>query len=180
MELRVCEGVMNQIIVLRIRLSNIFFFFQAEDGIRDKLVTGVQTCALPICIDAELLGLAQQPGDVGRVQQRLGGDAADVHAYPAEFLLLDQRRRQAELRRADGGDVAGRPSTEHDDVKLVRQRTPPLTRKSERGTGGPTPVRLFRVPTSPFRVHSSIANGVSSISFSVFRNPAPVAPSMTR
>src|SRR2546425_8908846 len=29
----------------------IFFFFQAEDGIRDKLVTGVQTCALPILID---------------------------------------------------------------------------------------------------------------------------------
>src|SRR5205823_11274970 len=26
------------------------FFFQAEDGIRDKLVTGVQTCALPIFI----------------------------------------------------------------------------------------------------------------------------------
>src|SRR5574340_455105 len=26
-----------------------FFFFQAEDGIRDLLVTGVQTCALPIC-----------------------------------------------------------------------------------------------------------------------------------
>src|SRR3989441_9081302 len=29
-------------------LCLIFFFFQAEDGIRDKLVTGVQTCALPI------------------------------------------------------------------------------------------------------------------------------------
>src|SRR5687768_5965016 len=27
-----------------------FFFFQAEDGIRDVAVTGVQTCALPICI----------------------------------------------------------------------------------------------------------------------------------
>src|SRR5437762_14275673 len=27
----------------------IFFFFQAEDGIRDTSVTGVQTCALPIC-----------------------------------------------------------------------------------------------------------------------------------
>src|SRR2546425_8065042 len=27
---------------------SVFFFFQAEDGIRDKLVTGVQTCALPI------------------------------------------------------------------------------------------------------------------------------------
>src|SRR6266545_6152766 len=26
----------------------LYFFFQAEDGIRDKLVTGVQTCALPI------------------------------------------------------------------------------------------------------------------------------------
>src|SRR3989441_2755946 len=28
------------------------FFFQAEDGIRDKLVTGVQTCALPISFAA--------------------------------------------------------------------------------------------------------------------------------
>src|SRR5204863_538801 len=28
-----------------------FFFFQAEDGIRDLYVTGVQTCALPICPD---------------------------------------------------------------------------------------------------------------------------------
>src|SRR6478735_11264568 len=27
-----------------------FFFFQAEDGIRDYKVTGVQTCALPICL----------------------------------------------------------------------------------------------------------------------------------
>src|SRR2546430_9111575 len=31
-----------------------FFFFQAEDGIRDLTVTGVQTCALPIC---SLLGV---------------------------------------------------------------------------------------------------------------------------
>src|SRR5437762_12767423 len=28
---------------------SLFFFFQAEDGIRDTSVTGVQTCALPIC-----------------------------------------------------------------------------------------------------------------------------------
>ena len=27
---------------------DLFFFFQAEDGIRDHCVTGVQTCALPI------------------------------------------------------------------------------------------------------------------------------------
>src|SRR2546421_3973973 len=31
-----------------VMVSMIFFFFQAEDGIRDLIVTGVQTCALPI------------------------------------------------------------------------------------------------------------------------------------
>src|SRR5207247_7851012 len=31
-------------------LSVLSFFFQAEDGIRDPLVTGVQTCALPISL----------------------------------------------------------------------------------------------------------------------------------
>src|SRR2546430_1038257 len=31
------------------RSGDSFFFFQAEDGIRDLTVTGVQTCALPIC-----------------------------------------------------------------------------------------------------------------------------------
>src|SRR5260370_5242126 len=30
--------------------ASFFFFFQAEDGIRDSSVTGVQTCALPICL----------------------------------------------------------------------------------------------------------------------------------
>src|SRR5258708_9867978 len=34
-----------------------YFFFQAEDGIRDDLVTGVQTCALPICCLLFLVGL---------------------------------------------------------------------------------------------------------------------------
>src|SRR5438132_8877775 len=33
----------------------LFFFFQAEDGIRDHCVTGVQTCALPILPDPALL-----------------------------------------------------------------------------------------------------------------------------
>src|SRR5229473_2035793 len=36
-----------------------FFFFQAEDGIRDKLVTGVQTCALPIFDDDRRIEHAQ-------------------------------------------------------------------------------------------------------------------------
>src|SRR2546421_7055887 len=46
---------MSQVQVGRMRLpgrcmSSMFFlfFFQAEDGIRDLIVTGVQTCALPI------------------------------------------------------------------------------------------------------------------------------------
>src|SRR5205809_3852866 len=30
----------------------LIFFFQAEDGIRDVAVTGVQTCALPICLQS--------------------------------------------------------------------------------------------------------------------------------
>src|ERR1017187_7056047 len=32
-----------------LKLVSVLFFFQAEDGIRDTSVTGVQTCALPIC-----------------------------------------------------------------------------------------------------------------------------------
>src|SRR5436309_16101877 len=38
-----------------------FFFFQAEDGIRDFHVTGVQTCALPISRDKAVAVLAQPP-----------------------------------------------------------------------------------------------------------------------
>src|SRR5699024_7406899 len=40
------RGVLLVLVV--VLLSCFFFFFQAEDGIRDRNVTGVQTCALPI------------------------------------------------------------------------------------------------------------------------------------
>src|SRR2546425_1354652 len=44
-----CPPVVTTLNVPSERASVVgFFFFQAEDGIRDKLVTGVQTCALPI------------------------------------------------------------------------------------------------------------------------------------
>src|SRR5256884_1833188 len=38
----------------------VFFFFQAEDGIRDVAVTGVQTCALPIYEEAKDSGHGAQ------------------------------------------------------------------------------------------------------------------------
>src|SRR5256886_10194612 len=40
------------------------FFFQAEDGIRDLTVTGVQTCALPICRALPAFGRAGLDGDL--------------------------------------------------------------------------------------------------------------------
>src|SRR5438552_13804087 len=46
------------------------FFFQAEDGIRVDLVTGVQTCALPICRDRVVAILARSLRETER-QQRL-------------------------------------------------------------------------------------------------------------
>src|SRR5256886_4715567 len=40
------------------RVGVCFFFFQAEDGIRDLTVTGVQTCALPIfTVFSDLIGM---------------------------------------------------------------------------------------------------------------------------
>src|SRR6266508_5369520 len=57
-----------------------FFFFQAEDGIRDGHVTGVQTCALPIWASGtSLTGLF----GVGPVIAGLViGDVADVTRFP--------------------------------------------------------------------------------------------------
>src|SRR2546425_1607011 len=67
-------------------LSSLFFFFQAEDGIRDKLVTGVQTCALPISTSG------------GGGTSRLGGAPADifglVHVCTARRLAGDPRSEE--------------------------------------------------------------------------------------
>src|SRR3989441_9516394 len=81
------------------------FFFQAEDGIRDKLVTGVQTCALPISVEEDLEGGAERQAPPAAV--------ADVGDPPE--LALDLRK-VPELRRADvelahdvnGWDSSGR------------------------------------------------------------------------
>src|SRR5699024_4290367 len=53
-------------------VSMLFFFFQAEDGIRDRNVTGVQTCALPIS-SADLAGQSLGPRVEHPVPDQLGG-----------------------------------------------------------------------------------------------------------
>src|SRR5690349_22347627 len=55
-----------------------FFFFQAEDGIRDLYVTGVQTCALPICDR----GLA--PEGVGAPER---GDEGLLHGISGQLTV---------------------------------------------------------------------------------------------
>jgi len=46
----------------------VFFFFQAEDGIRDTSVTGVQTCALPI-FEVGLARAAGRPQEADRFER---------------------------------------------------------------------------------------------------------------
>src|SRR5882762_11492289 len=41
--------------MVHMSVNLVFFFFQAEDGIRDSSVTGVQTCALPISITRRMI-----------------------------------------------------------------------------------------------------------------------------
>src|SRR5690554_7227004 len=48
------------------------FFFQAEDGIRDADVTGVQTCALPIWIVLSVAGKAPRTGGAADHVERGG------------------------------------------------------------------------------------------------------------
>src|SRR5260370_1513880 len=60
-----------------------FFFFQAEDGIRDSSVTGVQTCALPIFIDERCRRGARSIwaagiADAGDTVQCVVGEAGSV------------------------------------------------------------------------------------------------------
>src|SRR5258708_38013648 len=47
------------------RIVSICFFFQGEDGIRDDLVTGVQTCALPIFPTARIPIICAGQSDAG-------------------------------------------------------------------------------------------------------------------
>src|SRR5256885_16225527 len=54
-------------------MGGFFFFFQAEDGIRDYKVTGVQTCALPICYDLLVQAMSGLMSITGRADSEPGG-----------------------------------------------------------------------------------------------------------
>src|SRR6267378_3085772 len=75
-----------------------FFFFQAEDGIRDLYVTGVQTCALPICM-LDALDLARDRArGVAMVEEDVSDtELAELGARGVHGLRLDLFKR-AELR----------------------------------------------------------------------------------
>src|SRR5207247_4962078 len=71
------------------------FFFQAEDGIRDPLVTGVQTCALPILDQA-----FENQSPIRAAENRLAralrvrhqaGDVAAFIAYPGNVRSEERR-----------------------------------------------------------------------------------------
>src|SRR2546426_923161 len=71
-----------------------FFFFQAEDGIRDYKVTGVQTCALPICLHDVQAVVGQSPSVVLQIP---GADpSAPVDRAQAIELLRRHLRAGAE------------------------------------------------------------------------------------
>src|SRR5256885_6504479 len=99
-------------VALRERSSGVvfFFFFQAEDGIRDYKVTGVQTCALPICVRVGLPVLivsgaidqdrkADANTPIGWVLDRL--DASELEGagdLPIEIERSEERRVGEECR----------------------------------------------------------------------------------
>src|SRR3712207_8291450 len=66
----VSRGLSSTPLLARRTRTLILFFFQAEDGIRDIGVTGVQTCALPICRQPRRatapVARSPTPGDSGR------------------------------------------------------------------------------------------------------------------
>src|SRR2546426_5215873 len=83
------------------QLREEFFFFQAEDGIRDYKVTGVQTCALPIS-DRDSAG-ARAPGRASHPRPRARSAGARAGAARAA------RAARATPPNAPGGAPAGAP-----------------------------------------------------------------------
>src|SRR2546430_13160732 len=72
-----------------------FFFFQAEDGIRDLTVTGVQTCALPISADhGRLLAEALPQRGQRRLERRARSEehTSELQSNLVCRLLLEKKK----------------------------------------------------------------------------------------
>src|SRR3712207_9349036 len=99
------------------------FFFQAEDGIRDIGVTGVQTCALPISGEGQLrAGRAHTPVQLP-LEPRLGLQQRD-----GEGRVAGERRDRRQLRseeRRVGKECRSRRSPYHSkkNPRLLVRRT---------------------------------------------------------
>src|SRR5690606_40256818 len=77
------------------RVSPLLFFFQAEDGIRDFHVTGVQTCALPILESAS----RRSRSAAARSKSRMA-DAFSMSSASISFtVMLRPERKRSEERR---------------------------------------------------------------------------------
>src|SRR5256885_5565244 len=86
--------------ITRRRNSLCIFFFQAEDGIRDYKVTGVQTCALPISLYAA-------EGTANVISQLEKDDVEAVGLVKFDFLGLTTLRSE-ERRVGKSVDLGGR------------------------------------------------------------------------
>src|SRR5258708_10735144 len=93
--------------------SSLFFFFQAEDGIRDDLVTGVQTCALPICLRLALW--LPGPGSPQRVpaKRSTGAWPRCVRGRCSRSAPGDQTARGRSEERRVGKECRSRWSPDH-------------------------------------------------------------------
>src|SRR2546430_10736740 len=85
------------------RLVVYVFFFQAEDGIRDLTVTGVQTCALPILYE-EMTRLAERLVRGLRAESERAEIAAQINAIGSlatVFFTTGPVRNYADAKRSD-------------------------------------------------------------------------------
>src|SRR2546426_9148820 len=89
-------------------LYRLFFFFQAEDGIRDYKVTGVQTCALPIS-DRRVLRI----GHIHKRPNFFFDSLMLTILYDADDLDVQWTAARAEFHMAADGITAGEKHLGH-------------------------------------------------------------------
>src|SRR5690606_39589735 len=84
-----------------LRVFFIYFFFQAEDGIRDFHVTGVQTCALPISGQDGVLTLRIGRRDDLPPEHLKSLLAGSIDVIRRRLQVVAKPERQAEIKRSE-------------------------------------------------------------------------------